>query len=250
MDIQGLITPNRPAPAPAPERPHLLLPGYRPPPEVIDLTEDTPPRPAPEVIDVDALPDRPARPPPLRAPPLPILPHHNMHMYPNPMQAGVPGHFFPHLPWPLGEMFNRPAPPPMHRPLARPMAFNDGVEALYAQRQRADQLARYQRIQMQPRRPPRPFTPPGEMDYDSLSLDLDIGPKDDVRPFRETYKAPEHPPRPGFTRTPKSTDTLICAGDDCEHELGTAGDDGHDEDSNVYLAKCGHVSYFVPLSAF
>lgn len=57
------------------------------------------------------------------------------------------------------------------------------------------------------------------------------------------YKKPP-PAREGFTRSPTSTDMLICA--DCEAELGVkipeAGED--DRSDEVWVAmKCGHVSY-------
>lgn len=51
------------------------------------------------------------------------------------------------------------------------------------------------------------------------------------------YKAPQ-PAKEGFTRSPKESDTLVCA--NCSSELGV-GEDGP-ASNEVWAAKCGHVS--------
>ena len=80
------------------------------------------------------------------------------------------------------------------------------------------------------------FQPPGALDFDIVPFNIHHNGQ--TVPPLPTYEAPP-PPRPGFTRSPAETDTVICP--NCNEELGI----GEDEiKRQVWVVKkCGHVGH-------
>ncbi|MCJ1284020.1 hypothetical protein MMC26_003351 [Xylographa opegraphella] len=79
------------------------------------------------------------------------------------------------------------------------------------------------------------FQPPGTLDFDIVPFNLHHDGRT-VPPPLPTYEAPSAP-RPGFTRSPAETDTVICP--NCNEELGI-GEDAVKRQVWV-VKKCGHV---------
>ncbi|RPA80747.1 hypothetical protein BJ508DRAFT_327079 [Ascobolus immersus RN42] len=242
----------------------LLLPGQQPPrrpPAVIDLTVDSPPHAqqyhhrAPEmqrheIIDVDALPDRPTLPtlhPPTQT-------HSYTYNY-NPhydarhtLGGRVGDRSYHRYPAPYF-----PAPPMLQAPRSRRLPtrgpggggptlrdlLRTGMPDLVAQvvRRQHESIQRGTMPVLPQRRPTQFRPPPTRMDYEATALGF--GAKPEPRPFEETYEEPPKA-RPGFTRSPTENDVLVCAQVDCDQELGVAEDE-NDERGLVYVGKCGHV---------
>lgn len=78
---------------------------------------------------------------------------------------------------------------------------------------------------------------PGDLDFVTQGFQMgEVAVARPVQPALPTYDAPP-PPRPGFTRSPKEEDALICP--NCEEELGTGADEAKRQ---VWVVKaCGHV---------
>lgn len=78
------------------------------------------------------------------------------------------------------------------------------------------------------------FVAPDQLDFERPGFNMGNAPRSQPPP--PTYDPPP-PPRPGFTRTPKEEDILVCP--NCDEELGK-GDD--DVKRQVWIVKsCGHV---------
>ncbi|MCJ1389422.1 hypothetical protein MMC18_002279 [Xylographa bjoerkii] len=92
----------------------------------------------------------------------------------------------------------------------------------------------HQLIDDSPADPTARFQPPGPLDFDVVPFNLHHD--GTAVPPLPTYEAPP-PPRPGFTRSPAETDTVVCP--NCNEELGI-GDDEIKRQVWV-VKKCGHV---------
>ena len=81
------------------------------------------------------------------------------------------------------------------------------------------------------------FTLPHQLDFERPGFNMGTAPQSQPPP--PTYEPPA-PPRPGFTRTPKEEDILVCP--NCDEELGK----GQDEvKRQVWIVKsCGHVKSY------
>ncbi|MCJ1418666.1 hypothetical protein MMC32_005015 [Xylographa parallela] len=78
------------------------------------------------------------------------------------------------------------------------------------------------------------FQPPGALDFDIVPFNIHHNGQ--TVPPLPVYEAPP-PPRPGFTRSPAESDTVICP--NCNEELGIGEDDTKRQ---VWVVKkCGHV---------
>ncbi|KAI5812115.1 hypothetical protein BZA77DRAFT_150263 [Pyronema omphalodes] len=83
------------------------------------------------------------------------------------------------------------------------------------------------------------FRAPGLLDYSQQApgiFEPQTPPGDTARRRQLEYKKPP-PPRPGFTRSPKETDILVCA--QCDQELGVECVEDP-KASEVWTGKCGH----------
>lgn len=233
---------------------------------VIDLTEDTPPRRQQEIIDVDALPDRPSsyfdR----------NVPADDYQLLMSRRRFPRPGAVAPPPARPVEPNLNPPynslpfASPRYHQEIANPILghgartvhelgghrnMNAGGEGNIRQDilnhilggflgspvHRGFDFAIQARgvVQM------NDFNPPGQLDY-RLGVNGIMGetpPVEDALARRREaeYKAPPAA-REGFTRSPTTDDVLVCP--TCDHELGTPSEDSECQ-ATVWLGKCGHV---------
>ncbi|KAF8465290.1 hypothetical protein BDZ91DRAFT_233328 [Kalaharituber pfeilii] len=241
---------------------------------IIDLTEDSPPRrPEPEIIDVDALPDRPTsyfyddrpghetfeegysmlfarrrypRPAGFAPPARPVEPNPHQsypRMYPGNFQR-----YHPDLASPIlghgARMAHHNIGPGPNRAAAAGLGAGLGGHLLHAISSGVTQFLsgaagagnRFQFYTHQS----------VDINFEApRGLDYTLGPHgraespsmDDAARRREQEYKPPPPPRAGFTRSPKQGDVLVCAM--CDHELGQ----NSEEDERlvtVWLGKCGH----------
>ena len=233
---------------------------------VIDLTDDSPPRRQPEVIDVDALPDRPSS---------YFYDGHDASRTQNEdLTMLMARRLFPR---PTGHSPRPPAPRPVepdpnafnnrnymryHQEIAHPilgpgsrmgqelgpaganrggfgrnfLQMFEGIGHMWGAFGAANHgmMIRRESVDVS-------FHPPAGLDYrlGANGILHDTPPVEDAaRRREEQYKAPL-PARAGFTRSPTSEDVLVCP--ICEHELGTMSE--VEGQNKIWLGKCGHVSF-------
>jgi hypothetical protein len=182
--------------------------------------------PAREIIDVDALPDAPAQPPPAPPPRQWISQTARRHVPYLPSEDPSRNHDVVIL----GD-----SPPTEQRSL--PSLFNIIRSSFLGNSSNTEQVTHFHYHIHQPSSA-TPFRPPGHLNYamNAAHIYADSTPLRDTPGFKDESYIPPPPPRSGFTRSPTEQTALICP--QCNDELGK----GHESPKkDVWIGKCGHT---------
>lgn len=131
---------------------------------------------------------------------------------------------------------NYPAPGGNHLPYPRPPPPPDFGVRVGILREQIGQLGQGLHRLVGWDDPLEGFQLPNDLDFHTVGFDLEDPNRGPPQPRSPTYEAPSEP-RPGFTRSPKEDELLVCP--NCGDELGV----GEDEvKKQVWAVKqCGHV---------
>jgi len=80
------------------------------------------------------------------------------------------------------------------------------------------------------------FRLPGDLDFEAQAFQFGVH-DDAPHVVSDPGYAPPRPARPGYTRTPKEDDVVVCP--NCDDELGTGDSDLKRQ--VWFIKKCGHV---------